>query len=229
MIIIFEIALIMISENLNLHILRHGLLAKSVERLSGEEIRQIYLDTWRDAIIPLCTNRSQTTPHLCSDFQPSLSNNGICFTKNQAPINDIYRNLSYIKTFKDTFLKQRDEFPVLKNMGSGMRYKNTFLINANQVMDLKRGLKWNRTKQAKFRLGIHPNHDMPEIRDTSIKIDAGFKTTIRVNAMQLESQQSIRDVNVEKRKCRFSTESDNLVMFKRYSRYRYNSNMFSCL
>ena len=216
----------MILEDVNLHILRHGILAKSVEKLSGEEIKQIYLDTWRDSLIPLCTNRSQTTPHLCSDFQPSLSNNGICFTKNQAPINDIYRNLSYIKTFKDTFLKQRDEFPVLKNMGSGMRYKNTFLINANQVMDLKRGLKWNRTKQATFRLGIQPNHDMPEIRDTSIKIDAGFKTTIRVNAMQLESRKLIADVDVKKRKCRFPNESDNLLLFKRYSRYYYHSNIF---
>ena len=216
----------MILEIVILYSLRHGILAKSVERLSGHEMKQIYLDTWREALIPLCTNRSQTTPHLCSDFKPSLSNTGICFTKNQAPLNDIYGNLSYIKTFKDTFLKERDEFPILKNMGSGMRYKNAFLINANQVMDLKRGSKWNRTKQAKFRLGIHPNHDMPEIRDTSIKIDAGFKTTIRVSAMQLESQKSIRDVDVKKRKCRFATESDNLFIFKRYSRYCYNSNIF---
>ena len=181
----------------------------------------MYLDNWKESLIPLCTNRSQTAPHLCSEFIPSLSNNGLCFTKNQAAVENIYIDMPYIKTFKDVFLKERDEFPILKNMGSGRRYKNSFLLNANQVMDLRRGLKWMQTKQATFRLGVHSNYDMPEIRDTSIKIDAGYKTLVRINTMQLESQQSIRNVDIKKRKCRFSFESERLFIFRNYSRYGY--------
>ena len=178
----------------------------------------MYLDNWKHSLIPLCTNRSQTSPHLCSEFRPSLSNNGLCFTKNQAPVDNIYTDRSYIQIFKDVFLKERDEFPILKNMGSGRRYKNTFLLNADQVMDLRRGMKWKQTKQATFRLGINSNYDMPEIRDTSIKIDAGYKTLVRVNTMQLESQESIRTIDIKRRNCRFSFESEKLYIFKNYSR-----------
>ena len=186
----------------------------------------MYRDDWKESLIPLCTNRSQTAPHLCSEFRPSLSNNGLCFTKNQAPIDHIYRDRPYMQTFKRVFLKGRDEFTILNNMGSGRRYKNSFLINANQVMDLRRGQKWDQIKQATFRLGIHSNYDMPEIRDTSIKIDAGFKTLVRVNTMQLESEKNIRNVDIKKRKCRFSDEYDELYLFKNYSR---NGYLFQCI
>ena len=182
------------------------------------EKQKIYYDTWRDSLIPLCTNKSQTAPHLCSDFIPSLSNRGICFTKNQAPVNEIYRQTKYIKTFTDAFLSNRDNFTLLKNMGSGRRYKTAFVINANRVMDMRNGIEWNQTKRAEFRLGIHPNFDMPEIRDTSIKIDAGFKTTIKVNAIQLESDKSIEDLDIDRRKCKFRSESEGMAIFKTYSR-----------
>ena len=206
---------------MRLHISRHGLVLKSLESLDGKEKNLMYLNNWKESLIPLCSNTSQTSPHLCSEFRPSLSNNGLCFTKNQAPLDNIYRDRPYIQTFNDVFLKERDEFPVSKNMGSGQRYKNSFLINANQVMDLRRGVTWKQTKQASFRLGINSNHDMPEMRDTSIKIDAGYKTLVRVHTMQLESQESIRTLTIVKRNCRFSFESERLLIFKHYSRYVY--------
>ena len=134
-------------------------------------------------------------------------------------MHEIYRPTEYIATFTDTFLSNRDDFPLMKNVGSGMRYKTAFIINANQVMDMKNGLKWNQGKQAEFRLNIHPNFDMPEIRDNAIRIDAGFKTTIRLNAIQLQSEQSIEDLEIKKRQCKFRSEADGMAIFKTYSRY----------
>ena len=198
---------------------RHGFSLKKIEKLDDLEKQQVFLETWRDSLIPLCTNRSQSAPHRCSEFKPSLSNRGMCFTKNQAPVNKIYRPTEYMKAFTGVFLSNRDNFTILKNMGSGRRYKTSFLINANQVMDMRNGRRWNQTKKAEFRIGIHPNFDMPEIRDTSIKIDAGFKTTIRVNAVQLKSDQSIEDLDVRRRGCKFRSESQGLSIFKTYSRY----------
>ena len=192
---------------------------KKIEQLDDLEKQRIYLETWRDSLIPLCTNKSQTAPHLCSDFIPSLSNRGLCFTKNQAPVNEIYRPTEYMKIFTGTFLNNRDNFTMLKSMGSGRRYKTSFLINANRIMDLRNGVEWNQSKQAEFRLGINPNYDMPEIRDSSIKIDAGFKTTINVNAIQLESDPSIEDLGIDRRKCKFRFESEGMTIFKTYSRY----------
>ena len=124
-----------------------------------------------------------------------------------------------MKTFTDAFLSNRDNFTMLRNVGSGRRYKTSFLINANRARDMRKGVEWNQNKKAEFRLGIHPNFDMPEIRDTSIKIDAGFKTTIKVNAIQLESDPSIEELDIKRRQCKFKSESEDMTIFKTYSRY----------
>ena len=178
----------------------------------------MYRDTWRNSMIPLCTDRPTDPFHLCSEFRPSLSNRGMCFTKNQAPVDEIYRTTQYTKAFTDAFLGDRDNFNISKNVGSGKRYKTTFLINANQVMDMKNGMKWNLTDQAVFQLGVHAQYDMPEIRDTGIQVEAGFKTIIKLNAIQLESDPSVQDLKVERRNCRFPSESDGMTIFKTYSR-----------
>ena len=208
---------------------RHAFSLKMIEELDNLKKQQVYLDTWRDSLIPLCTNKSQTAPHLCSDFIPSLSNRGICFTKNQAPVKEIYRPTEYIATFTEAFLSNRDNFTILKNVGSGRRYKTSFLINANRILDLRNGVEWNQGMQAEFRLGIHPNFDMPEIRDTSIKVDAGFKTTVKVNAIQLVSDPSIEDLDIDRRNCKFRSESEGMAIFKTYSRYISVADYFHCL
>ena len=195
---------------------------KNIDHFDDLQKHAAYIEAWRDSLIPLCTNKSQTAPHLCSDFKPSLSNRGMCFTKNQAPLSEIYRPTEYMRTFEDKFLSNRDEFTLLKNMGSGMRYKTSFLINANQIMEMKNGVEWNQGRQAVFRISIHPNFDMPEIRDTSIKISAGYKTTIKVNAIQLHSDISIAALDIERRKCKFSWESKDMALFKTYSRYLFS-------
>lgn len=193
---------------------------KTRKDLNLNERKSIYLDNWRESLIPLCENRPYSSIHLCSDFKPSLSNRGMCFTTNLAPVYDIYRPTPYIKTLNETFMLGREESPILKNMGSGMRYKNTFLIDAGRVFNLKRGLKWSETKRALFHVGVHQNTDMPEVRDTSIEVYSGYKTTIRVNAVQLESNPKIILMrNLAKRNCKFEAESDGLYMFKTYSRY----------
>ena len=134
-------------------------------------------------------------------------------------MNEIYRPTEFMKTFTNAFLSNRDNFTILKNVGSGRRYKTSFLINANRAMDMRNGVEWDQGKKAEFRLGIHPNFDMPEIRDTSIKIDAGFKTTIKVNAIQLESDPSIEELELNRRRCKFRSESEDMTIFKTYSRY----------
>ena len=85
-------------------------------------------------------------------------------------------------------------------------------------MDMRNGLKWNNAKPATFHLGIGPNNEMPEVRDTGIKIAAGFKTIIKVSAMQLESDESIKGLEMRKRGCRFTSESDDLKIFQAYTR-----------
>ena len=80
-------------------------------------------------------------------------------------------------------------------------------------------MEWNQSKQAVFRVGIHGIFDMPEIRDTGIKINAGLKTIIKVNAIELESGADVQELEVERRECKFREESKGMGIFKSYSRY----------
>ena len=128
-------------------------------------IKSIYLETWKDSLIPLCADRSGRIPTLCSEFKPSLSDQGLCFTQNRAPLDDIFKPTKYFKSFKKVFHSIETKTPIIKHKGSGRRYKKSFLINANRVMDLKNGIEWNDTQTAIFQLALHHNFDMPNIVD----------------------------------------------------------------
>ena len=188
------------------------------DRLTDDEIVEMYLDTWQDSLIPLCANKSGSSPELCSEFRPALTNNGLCFSKNQGKIDEIYKSTQYIRLFKDVFLASRDQAPISKNLGSGMRFKYSFLVDANRVMDLKSGVYWNKTSQAMFKIALHQPHDMPDILDGSIEIPAGKKVILKVHTIQLESEPTVKSVKSAKRMCKFPDENDDLSIFRWYSR-----------
>ena len=188
--------------------------------LTDDEILEMYLDTWRDSLVPLCANKSGTSPKLCDDFRPSPTNNGMCFTKNQGQIDDIYKSAPYIGLFKEVFLAERSEFPISKNMGSGVRFKYSFMLDANRVMDLKNGIHWNQTTgPVMFRIALHHPNDIPDIRDGSYRVSAGNKIVIRVNANSLQSDPQVKSIKLEKRQCKFPEENEDLSVFRWYSRY----------
>ena len=143
----------------------------------------------------------------------------MCFTRNGAATDAIYKSSPYLEQFKKIFLSGRENDVIVKNKGSGTRFQFSFVIDGKRVMDMKNGVKWNKTKRATFKLAIHSTKDMADIRDTSVKISAGYKTTIRVNGMELFSDQMVEGVDVKKRECKFENENENLDVFKWYSRY----------
>ena len=73
---------------------------KATSDTTKANANKLYLDTWRDSLIPLCADRSGRIPSLCSEFKPSLSDQGLCFTQNHAPIDDIFKPTKYLHTFK---------------------------------------------------------------------------------------------------------------------------------
>ena len=180
---------------------------------------EMYLDIWRDSLVPLCANKSGRSPNLCSEFRPSPTNEGLCFTRNQGQPDNIYKPTRYVGLFKDVFLAGRDEFPISKNDGSGIQFKYTFMVDANRVMDLKSGVLWNQTTEpAVFKVALHQPHDIADIRTGSYKILAGNRIVIRVKATELQSDLSVKSVKLAKRNCKFPDENDALSIFKWYSR-----------
>ena len=78
-------------------------------------INSMYLATWKDSLIPLCSDRSGKAPSFCSEFKPSLSDQGFCFTQNQAPLDDVFKPTTYIQTFKMIFYSKEMKNSIVKN------------------------------------------------------------------------------------------------------------------
>ena len=200
---------------------------KAAENLNFDERKTMYQNTWKDSLIPICTNSSDASAHDCYEFQPSLTNLGMCLTKNLAPIHDIFQDTLYLRTFYETFLSDRNNFTIIKINANRLKFKDSFLIDSHRIMDLRSGLQWNNSKKAVFQISMQHNFDMPSMRETSVKIYAGYKTTLRVNAIQLKTDLAIKNLDIDKRKCKFSFEFDGLSLFKSYSRYFGNSILYS--
>ena len=144
---------------------------------------------------------SGTIPEDCTDFRPSFSNQGLCFTRNGAETDNMYKTTPYIKMFKKIMLPGPNNDTVMFNEGSGIQYQYSFLFDANRYMDLKRGEEWNKSIKTDLKLAIHEPNTVADIRGSGVHMRTGYKTTIRVNVMQLYSNQNIRQIENSKRGC----------------------------
>ena len=101
--------------------------------------------------------------------------------------------------------------------GSEINYQYTFLIDTNRYNDLKRGIKWNQTAKSQVKLAVHSPLNIADIKGLGVKIYPGYLTTIRVNMVELVSNNNIRGLDIGKRQCRFHDERENLEVANQYS------------
>ena len=177
-----------------------------------------FLQSWSESIIPICMQDSFSLPIDCADFMPSFTNEGLGFTRNNANLDIIYQPSAYMNDFKKTMLFNRNISTIRRIKGSGINHQYSFLINANRYKDLKRGVNWNRTARPELKLALHSPFDIPDIKGIGVQIYPGYLTTIRVNTLQLKSNEHIRGLDIKKRQCKFADERQGLKIVKRYSR-----------
>ena len=183
-------------------------------------------------LVPACSQRllqgdmnldhlDKHQAHECSDFSPSLSNHGLCLTRNAAKLDNVFNPSSHLSSFKSVFRPKHFVERVEMIPDDSKKHYFTFLMDGNSYKDLKRGIEWNITKEATFGITIHEPHDIPDVRGWYNKIllaPAGQITTIEVIHSKLETDESARDIEPSKRKCRFHDENENLISVKWYSK-----------
>ena len=130
-------------------------------------------------------NTRQEVDMTCSNFLPSLSNHGLCLTKNGGRLDQIFTSNSYLSTFQDIFRPNQypQEIKNIKKERSSQHF--TFLVDRNSYKDLKRGMDWNSSSNSEFSIAIHSPNDTADIRGwykqyEVMKVHTGYITTIKI-------------------------------------------------
>ena len=157
----------------------------------------------------------------CSEFLPSFSNHGFCTTRNGYALSNLFRRNHHLETFNKTFYPKNIQ-QIVENIEEDRSLHHfTFVMDRSVYKDMKRGVKWNQTTTGEFKLSIHSPKDVADIRgwmNEIVTAPTGFITTIKVRPSTIVSEPYVRYIGVEKRKCRFSDENEELTSFKFYSR-----------
>ena len=183
-------------------------------------------------LVPICSqglsqseikssHLNQVIDQACSDFSPSLSNHGLCLTRNGENMDEVFTANPQLSVFKRIFLPKNIRQDVKKIANDPTKHHFTFVIDGNSYKDLKSGMEWNNTRKTKFSISIHEPHDIPEVRGWNNEImvaPTGKITTIKIIQSQLKTADSAREVEVTKRKCRFHDEHDDLHSVKWHSK-----------
>ena len=158
---------------------------------------------------------------ICSDFIPTLTNHGICLTKNAANLDRLFKPGDYLAKFKETFYPPQYHHEVENIQADLSRHHFTFFVDGNSFHDLKKGKEWKVSSNRIFNLGIHSTNDTADIRgwyNQIINIPTGYITKITIKQSQIKADKTLRSVDKEKRGCRFTEENDDLSSVKWYSK-----------
>ena len=177
-----------------------------------------YLQSWNRALVPVCRQRRSSIFVECTDFRASLTNEGLCFTRNGENFDKMFKPTTYTDTFKNIMIAGRGNDSVRYSQGSGIQYQYTFLVDTNRHTDLKRGTHRTLKTDSNIHLAIHSPTDVADIKGSGINIELGYETTIRINFQELLSDRTIQSLDPKKRQCKFDYENGNLKVFKWYSR-----------
>ena len=159
-------------------------------------------------------------PKTCSDFIPSFSNDGLCLTRNGHKIDDLFKHTNRMTTFNKTFLSATSNPMVERISKKQSEYHFTFIVDANRYNNFKKGRYWNVTSYEKIKIGIHSPQEVADIRgwyNKIVSVATGHITTIKVKPSQQQSEDSIKELPVSDRKCRFEDENTDLSSMKTYT------------
>ena len=92
------------------------------------------------------SRRDMLTNQACPDFSPSLSNHGLCLSRNAANSDDVFKSNPHLSAFKSSFRPKHYIGEVETIPDDSTKHIYTFFVDGNLYKDLKRGIEWNITK-----------------------------------------------------------------------------------
>lgn len=77
--------------------------------------------------------------------------------------------------------------------------------------------KTNTDEENIFKISFHESHDPPNLREPFV-VKAGYINTIYVTPEIQKTNEAMKALSIERRKCRFKDETDGLKLFKQYTK-----------
>ena len=147
----------------------------------------------------------------CDLFNPIVTDIGICHSFNTNSTMDMLRHSYFTEAFKEAF---KSDLSIDKKMkmgiGSGPDHAlNFYLMGNNFHRKLNDRTHWY--------VGISDNNNYFDMKSIGKLIKPGYQIIWKVQAMEIVPSEDLRDVPVNKRKCRFDDENEDLVIFEKYS------------
>ena len=180
-------------------------------------------DVDSNSIIPWCELKDEKegpkntyggndfTIQSCGLFEPIVTDIGICHSFNAKSTMDILRQSYFTDSFKEAF---NSDLLMEKEMkmgtGSGPEHAlNFYLMDNNFHRKLNDRTIWF--------MGISDQNNYIDMKSIGKLITPGYDIIWKVQAMEIVPLDGLRSVQVDKRKCRFEDENDDLEIFENYS------------
>ncbi|XP_059089063.1 uncharacterized protein LOC131885143 [Tigriopus californicus] len=168
----------------------------------------------------------------CNLFHRHFTNAGVGYTFNQANFEDMFIPSPYMKLFQKVMnprsVLHNTSIQFLDNAGPERTLKihvelsrnlGEYIKFANPLYTWMGGLSYSpfRSVENVFKIALHDSSSIPDLRYDYIKISPGLEYKILITPTKIESDESLRSMDIERRNCRFDDEIEDSVLFQKYS------------
>ena len=191
------------------------------------KMRNYDLNSVRDinSMTPVCSMKKFEDEELaplfsdkCNVFEPVATDMGICQSYNPTPILEMLTPSFYTESFEKAYLEDLKPNQTLAYGERNGQSLNFFGVRTSKKPKQNhKGALLSIEKPAKFFLGISTKEEYFQMKSSSFAVKAGYKTTINAYPMEIRASEELRSVSLEKRKCKFTDELGDLLLFKSYS------------
>ena len=146
----------------------------------------------------------------CNLFEPVITDMGLCHSFNPTPVSKLLAPSYFKEAFLEAFKSDLNpNSTILMGTGSGTSQAlDFFVLTKSNLQSKESNRMW---------MGLSTHNGYFDMKSVSQPIKPGYQTTWKVQAMEIWPSQDLHDIPIDKRKCRFEDEAENLILFDHYS------------
>ncbi len=156
---------------------------------------------------------AEDSMHLCKLFVRSYTNEGFGYTFNNRLFwNKHQADNRFNQRFyqlMSPFFQDSEEQDIRYPRSSGSFYGLQVVLHLNQYEEAARTANRRHVVPA-FRVTLHDPHKPADLRSEGIEVKPGYASTFLVTPSQVVTSDSVGDLDLERRQCKFHYESDSL-------------------
>ena len=156
----------------------------------------------------------------CDLFQPILTADGICHAYNSLKLSDVFKPSPYLKTFTEVYnVTLKEQVSIRNSSMSGLKSRVTFYLDGNQILRPSHyplgGIQSK--KQTSFIVSLDSVFGVFHTKGNYFEVEPGSHVEIKVTPSQTIASPGMRDMDIQKRKCKFADENENMRILKHYT------------